>query len=148
MLALFEPHDFPPPELLVEASDELLRTAGVSGGKARALRDLAAKVLDGTVPDLAEADGLADDELVERITQVRGIGVWTVQMLLIFRLGRADVLPTGDLGVRKGFQRVFGGNDLPTPAELTAATEPWRPWRSVGSWYMWRATELPPELAP
>jgi 3-methyladenine DNA glycosylase/8-oxoguanine DNA glycosylase len=148
MVALFEPHEFPPPEALVEASDELLRTAGVSANKARALRDLAAKVLDGTVPDLAEADALDDAELIDRLVQVRGIGVWTVQMLLIFRLGRPDVLPVLDLGVRKGFQRVYGGRELPDAELLEVYAKYWQPWRSVASWYLWRATELPPEWAP
>jgi DNA-3-methyladenine glycosylase II len=139
---LFLPRRFPRPEDILAAPDTRLRSAGLSGAKAAALKDLARHTLDGTVPTLARARRMPDEELVERLTIVRGIGVWTVEMLLMFRLGRPDVLPLGDLGVRKGFSLAYGLDRMPTPAELAEHAECWRPYRSVGSWYMWRATEL------
>jgi methylated-DNA-[protein]-cysteine S-methyltransferase len=142
LVALFKPRRFPRPEDLLEATDERLRSAGISRGKTLALRDLAAKTLDGTVPPLAVLEKLSDDEIVERLTAVRGVGRWTVEMLLIFRLGRPDVLPVDDYGVRKGFSLFRGLRDLPTPKELAAYGERWRPYRTVASWYMWRALEL------
>jgi len=107
-----------------------------------AIRDLAAKSLDGTVPTLREAHQLSDDELIERLTTVRGIGRWTVEMLLIFRLSRPDVLAVDDYGVRKGFAKVYRLNQLPKPKELMAYGERWRPHRSVACWYLWRAAEM------
>ncbi|MFL6215895.1 MAG: DNA-3-methyladenine glycosylase family protein [Blastocatellia bacterium] len=133
------------PEDVLEASDEALRAAGLSRNKLDALRDLAAKTLDGTVPSLARLKRMNDEEIVERLTRVRGIGRWTVEMLLMSRLGRPDVLPVGDFGVRKGFSILYRREVLPTPKELTAYAERWRPYRTVASWYMWRAVELPPE---
>jgi methylated-DNA-[protein]-cysteine S-methyltransferase len=119
-----------------------LRGAGLSGGKQRAMRDLAEKALAGVVPPVADLHALDEDAIIERLTQVRGIGRWTVEMLLIFRLGRPDVLPTTDLGVRKGFQRAFRTRELPAPADVLERGERWRPYRSVASWYLWRANEL------
>ncbi len=139
---LFLPKRFPTPRDILAAPDALLRSAGLSGNKAAALKDLARHTVDGTVPTLARVRKLSDGEIVERLTSVRGIGVWTVEMLLMFRLGRPDVLPIGDLGVRKGFARVYGHDELPTPRELAAYAERWRPYRTVASWYMWRALEL------
>jgi DNA-3-methyladenine glycosylase II len=133
------------PQDILEASEEQLRRAGLSGAKLAALKDLAAKTLDGTVPTLARLRRMEDEEIIERLTKVRGIGQWTVEMLLIFRLGRADVLPVGDLAVRKGFSLVYGMKELPKPKELVHYGERWRPFRSVASWYMWRAVELPPD---
>jgi DNA-3-methyladenine glycosylase II len=109
------------------------------------MRDLAAKTLDGTVPTLARLRRMEDEEIIDRLTQVRGIGRWTAEMLLIFRLGRPDVLPVGDFAVRKGFSLIYGLKELPKPKELIQYGERWRPFRSVASWYLWRATELPPE---
>jgi 3-methyladenine DNA glycosylase/8-oxoguanine DNA glycosylase len=140
---LFAPQAFPEPADILAATDEALRGCGVSGNKVLALRDLARHTLSGTVPTLAAMQGLNDDELIARLTQVRGIGRWTVEMLLMFRLGRPDVLPTADLGVRKGFARTYGLPEMPTPKDLLAHGERWRPFRSVASWYLWRATELP-----
>jgi DNA-3-methyladenine glycosylase II len=131
------------PEDIIAAPDERLRGAGLSAAKTAALRDLAAKTLDGTVPTLARMRRMTDEEIVERLTQVRGIGRWTVEMLLMFRLGRPDVLPVGDFAVRKGFARAYGLAESPKPKELTEYGERWRPYRSVASWYMWRAVELP-----
>jgi 3-methyladenine DNA glycosylase/8-oxoguanine DNA glycosylase len=136
------PEETPTPELLLAMSDEQLRSAGVSRNKAASLKDLAAKTLDGTVPTLPRLKKMTDDEIVEHLTQVRGIGRWTVEMLLIFRLGRPDVLPVLDLGVRKGFQVTYRRRELPDPKRLLKHGERWRPYRSVASWYLWRAVEL------
>jgi 3-methyladenine DNA glycosylase/8-oxoguanine DNA glycosylase len=130
------------PDALLEMADETLRGAGLSRNKLLALQDLSRKTIDGTVPPLAKLRRLHDDEIVERLTEVRGIGRWTVEMLLIFRLGRPDVLPVDDYGVRKGFARVYKKRDLPKPKELLAFGERWRPYRTMASWYFWRAAEL------
>ncbi len=130
------------PDDVLAASDERLRAVGLSRGKTAALRDLAAKALDGTVPGWAKLSRMDDEEIIERLTAVRGVGRWTVEMLLIFRLGRPDVLPVHDYGVRKGFRLTFGG-DLPAPADVAERGERWRPFRSIASWYLWRALELP-----
>jgi DNA-3-methyladenine glycosylase II len=144
-------HRHPTPEELLDAPNEQLRAAGLSANKALALRDLAAKTLDGTVPTLAEIRRMSDDAIIEHLTQVRGIGVWTVQMMLIFRLGRPDVMPSGDYGVRKGFALTFQGlkpttkvtpDLLATPDEIERRAKRWAPWRSVASWYLWRACDL------
>jgi 3-methyladenine DNA glycosylase/8-oxoguanine DNA glycosylase len=139
--ALFPGHDFVHPDDIASASDELLRSAGLSRNKMLALRDLAAKTLDGTVPTLAEAHDMSDAEAIERLVTIRGIGQWTVEMLLIFRLGRPDILPLDDYGVRKGFQVTFGTRALPTKKQVLRRGERWRPYRSVASWYLWRAAE-------
>ena len=131
------------PEAVLALPVESLREAGLSGAKAAALRDLAAKALEGEVPTLVRAKRMSDAALVEHLTKVRGIGQWTVEMLLMFRLGRPDILPVDDYGVRKGFMRTYGLEAMPRPKELLAHGERWRPWRSVASWYMWRALELP-----
>jgi methylated-DNA-[protein]-cysteine S-methyltransferase len=131
------------PEAIGEVKDEDLRGAGLSRAKTAALKDLAAKTLDGTVPSVKALARATDDELVERLTEIRGIGRWTVEMLLIFRLGRPDVLPVDDYGVRKGFQRLLRAKELPTRAELAKRGERWKPYRSAASWYLWRACELP-----
>jgi len=147
----------PSPENIIATPDELFRAAGVSGGKTRALRDLAAKTLDGTVPTLARIRRMSDEDIIEHLTQVRGIGTWTVEMFLIFRLGRPDVLPLGDYGVRKGFaltyrripkNKAFSNDFLPKPEEVLRRGEKWRPWRSVASWYMWRACDLAGRASP
>ncbi len=133
---------FPTPEQILAAPDELLRSAGLSRAKLLAIRDLAAKALDGTVPTVKQAHRMSDEELIERLDMVRGVGRWTVEMLLIFRLGRPDVLPADDFGVRKGFARMRKLEELPKPKELLAYGERWRPHRSVASWYLWRAAEM------
>lgn len=131
------------PQDIINTPDELLRGAGLSAAKTLAIKDLAAKTLDGTVPTLARLRRMEDEEIIERLTQVRGIGRWTVEMLLIFRLGRPDVLPVGDFAVRKGFALAYGLKEQPKPKELIKYGERWQPYRSVASWYMWRASELP-----
>lgn len=131
----------PRPADIATASDARLRSAGLSGAKTAALRDLADHALAGRVPSLARMAGMSDEAIVEALTPIRGIGRWTVQMLLIFKLGRADVLPSDDYAIRKGFARVFGLDELPTPAAVTDRGERWRPYRSAASWYLWRATD-------
>ena len=133
---------FPTPEQILAASEERCARPGLSRAKMLAIRDLAAKTIDGTVPTVKQAHRMSDDELVERLDRVRGIGRWTVEMLLIFRLGRPDVLPVDDYGVRKGFAKMHKMAELPKPKELLAYGERWRPYRSVASWYMWRAAEM------
>jgi DNA-3-methyladenine glycosylase II len=139
---LHAPAPFPAPEALLASSDTALRGVGFSYAKIRALRDLAGKVLDGTVPgDDALAD-MANDEIIARLTEVRGVGRWTVEMLLMFQLGRADVLPVDDFGVRNGFRLAYGLRDLPRPRDLALFGERWAPHRSAAAWYLWRAVDL------
>jgi DNA-3-methyladenine glycosylase II len=131
----------PTPEKMLKISTVQLRKAGLSGAKAAAMKDLAKKTLLGIVPTHEEALKFSDAELVERLVSVRGIGAWTVEMFLIFRLGRPDVLPIHDLGVKKGWSVAYGKKHMPTPKELLKFGERWRPYRTVASWYMWRAFE-------
>ena len=149
------PH--PTAEHLLAAPNEQLRQAGLSHNKALAIRDLAAKTLDGTVPSLPHIRKMTDQAIIEHLTQVRGIGKWTVEMFLIFRLGRPDVLPVTDYGVRKGFALTFGKlkpqdkvtpADLPKPAIMEARAKRWHPWCSVASWYLWRACDLAAKPKP
>jgi 3-methyladenine DNA glycosylase/8-oxoguanine DNA glycosylase len=130
-------------EHIAAATEQQLRGAGLSQAKMLALKDLAAKTLDGTVPTEEEMRSLSDDEIIERVTKVRGIGRWTVEMLLMFRLCRPNVLPTDDYGVRKGMQWLYRMRELPTKEQMLKRGKKWHPWRSVGSWYMWRVVELP-----
>lgn len=141
LLARFDEVGGLDPEALLAMPDENLRGAGLSRAKTAAAQDLAAKTLDGTVPNRATLETLDDDAILKRLTQVRGIGPWTVQMLLMFNLGRPDVLPTTDLGVQRGFQLAHGLDELPKPRELAAYGERWRPYRSVASWYLWRVVD-------
>jgi DNA-3-methyladenine glycosylase II len=131
----------PTPEEMLRLRKPVLRKAGLSGAKILAMKDLAQKTIDGVVPTLEQAAKMSDEELVERLVSVRGIGAWTVEMFLIFRLGRPDVLPIHDLGVKKGWSVAYGKKHMPRPAELLAFGERWRPYRTVASWYMWRAFE-------
>jgi DNA-3-methyladenine glycosylase II len=131
----------PTPQEMLKIRKPVLRKAGLSGAKVLAMKDLAQKTLDGIVPTLEQAEKLSDEELVERLVSVRGIGAWTVEMFLIFRLGRPDVLPIHDLGVKKGWSVAYGKKHMPKPKELLAFGERWRPYRTVASWYMWRAFE-------
>lgn len=139
--ALFPPRRALAPQALLAMSDEALRGAGLSRAKLAAARDLAAKTLDGVVPTAAALRRMPDAEIIERLTAVRGVGKWTVQMLLIFRLGRPDVLPIHDLGIQKGFQLTYRTRQLPKPERIERVGEKWRPFRSVASWYLWRATD-------
>jgi DNA-3-methyladenine glycosylase II len=142
---------------LLDCPNEQLRAAGLSHNKSLALRDLAAKTLDGTVPTLARIRRMSDEAIIEHLTQVRGIGTWTVEMLLIFRLGRPDILPVSDYGVRKGFALTFGKlkptdkvtpMDLPKPDEMHRRAKRWAPYRSIASWYLWRACDLAAKKIP
>jgi len=141
----------PAPQLMLDTPDERLRACGVSGNKIKAFKDLAAKTLDWTVPTHAAIKKLSDAEIIERLTAVRGIGAWTVEMLLIFRLGRPDVFPVTDYGVRKGFAltfqkipktRALKAEDLPKADVMLKRAKKWSPYRSVATWYMWRACDL------
>jgi DNA-3-methyladenine glycosylase II len=141
----------PTPQHILDCPNEQLRAAGLSKNKMLALRDLAAKTIDGTVPDLKHIRRMSDEAIIEHLTQVRGIGRWTVEMLLIFRLSRPNVLPVDDFGVRKGFALTFGKlkptdkvtpMDLPKPDDMRRRAKKWQPWCSVASWYMWRACDL------
>jgi DNA-3-methyladenine glycosylase II len=138
---LFSPARFPSPDDLLMKPDEALRSAGLSRAKVRALKDLAAKIKDGTVPPLRRLRRMDEEAIVERLTQVRGIGRWTVEMLLIFGLERPDVLPAGDFGNRRGFHVAFGTRGLPTPRQVLRRGERWKPHRTVASWYLWRALD-------
>ncbi|PYT50557.1 MAG: DNA-3-methyladenine glycosylase 2 family protein [Acidobacteria bacterium] len=131
----------PTPDEMLKLRKSALRKAGLSGAKVLAMKDLAKKTITGIVPSLEEAQKLSDEELVERLVSVRGIGAWTVEMFLIFRLGRPDVLPIHDLGVKKGWAVTYGKKHMPKPKELLAFGERWRPYRTVASWYMWRACQ-------
>ncbi|HEX7071509.1 MAG TPA: hypothetical protein VF190_11915 [Rhodothermales bacterium] len=132
----------PSPERLLQTPADSLRAAGLSQAKIRASQDLASKTLAGDLPSLSALKKMTDEEIVDRLTIVRGIGPWTVHMLLIFHLGRPDVLPTTDLGVKKGFMLTYGIPELPSPDTLLDHGELWRPFRSVASWYLWRAVDL------
>ena len=138
---LFPGRRFPRPEDLASVSDRDLRRAGFSRAKIRAVRDLAAKTLAGVVPAAGQTGKLSDAEIIERLTEVRGVGRWTVEMLLIFQLGRPDVLPADDFGVRSGFRRAYRKRDLPTAKELRVFGERWRPHRTTAAWYLWRAAD-------
>ncbi|MDX1545518.1 MAG: DNA-3-methyladenine glycosylase [Rhodothermales bacterium] len=141
VLDLFPDAGHPTPQQLLDAPDDVLRSAGVSRNKVAALKDLAAKTLDGVVPPMADLEALDDHAVIERLTQVRGVGRWTAEMVLLFYMGRPDVLPATDLGVQKGFMLTYDLDALPTPKALTTHGERWRPYRSVAAWYLWRAVD-------
>jgi DNA-3-methyladenine glycosylase II len=134
--------EFPTPAQVLAAPPAQLRAAGFSFAKIAALKDLAAKALAGVVPDRATLEQLEDAVIIERLTEVRGVGRWTVEMLLLFHLGREDVLPVDDFGVRAGFRAAYGLRKLPHPKALAAWGERWKPHRSAAAWYLWRALEL------
>ncbi len=145
------PESTPTPQGLQKIGDAALRGAGLSANKLLAVRDLAEKSLDGTVPPLKSLHRMTDEEVCERLTTVRGIGIWTAQMLLIFRMGRPNVLPVSDYGVRKGFALTIGKlrpgmpvvlAELPSAAVMERRGRRWQPWSSVASWYLWRACDL------
>lgn len=132
---------FPDPNTLLAASDESLRAAGLSRNKVAALRDLALHAREGQVPSRVAARTRSDEDLIQTLTAIRGIGRWTVEMFLIFTLGRKDVLPIHDYGVQKGFQRAYRTTTLPTPKQLEQHGLKWAPYRTVASWYLWRAAD-------
>ncbi|HEY3064757.1 MAG TPA: methylated-DNA--[protein]-cysteine S-methyltransferase [Methylomirabilota bacterium] len=137
-------HEGLTPAHILRASDARLRGAGLSRSKLLSLRDLARRASAGEIPTLAEVHGMDDEAIIERLTHVRGIGRWTVEMLLMFRLGRADVLPADDYGIRKGFSIAFKKRELPSRRDLEKRGARWKPYRTVASWYLWRAVELAP----
>lgn len=141
VLALFPPQGEPAPAHLLALPDQTLRAAGLSRNKLAALRDLAAHSVQGKLPALRELETMADEEIIRRLTAVRGVGRWTVEMLLIFNLGRPDVLPLDDLGIRKGFRLAYGMRRLPATSTVERAGRAWAPYRSVASWYLWRAVD-------
>jgi len=141
--ALYPRGKYLDPEKILATPDESFRAAGLSRSKIAAVKDLAAKTIDGTVPSARAIARMSDEEIILRLTEVRGIGRWTVEMLLLFDLGRPDVWPVDDYGVRKGFAKIFGRRKLPTPKQLMKFGEKWRPYRSVAAWYFWRALDVP-----
>jgi DNA-3-methyladenine glycosylase II len=140
-LALFPGEPFPPPRQVLATPAEAMRACGFSQSKIAAIRDIAEKAEGGLVPSRAAAAGLDDATLIERLVAIRGVGRWTVEMLLIFTLGRADVLPVDDFGVREGWRVAAGLEAQPKPKELAAIGAAWAPWRSVAAWYLWRAAD-------
>lgn len=141
VLALYPDPPHLTAQAILETPDELLRTAGVSRSKVLYLKDLAQKVLDG-LPSLEELELLEDEAIVQILTQVKGIGRWTVQMLLIFRMHRWDVLPVDDLGIRAGIRKVYGLAELPDKKTVEQLGQAWKPYRTIASWYLWRSLEL------
>ena len=140
--ALFSGKRFPQPKAIAGVSDEALRAAGFSRAKVAAIRDIAARVVSGEIPGARRIEKLSDDEIIERLTAARGVGRWTVEMLLMFQLGRPDVMPADDFGVRSGYRIAYGLDEMPKPRQLLEASEPWRPHRTVAAWYLWRAVDL------
>lgn len=134
--------EFPTPQQVLDAPETTLRAAGFSFAKIASLRDLAAKTIEGVVPDRATLVTLSNDEILERLTEVRGIGRWTVEMMLMFQLDRADVLPVDDFGVRNGFRLAYGMRKMPHPKALALFGERWSPYRTAAAWYLWRAVDL------
>lgn len=142
LVALYSPLKFPLPLQLLDTPDKKLRACGFSFAKVAALKDLARKTIEGIVPPAAELAPLGDLEIIERLSSVRGIGRWTVEMMLMFQLERRDVLPVDDFGIRNGFRLAYGLRGMPTPRALAQFGERWKPYRSIAAWYLWRATEL------
>ncbi len=145
VLEVYAPRPFPSAEDLLATDDARLRAAGLSRGKLRAMKSLAQHALEGVVPTRAEAVRMANEELIERLTRVHGVGRWTVEMFLIFGLGRPDVWPVLDFGVRKGLGRTFRKRAMPTPKQAAPFFWKFSPYSSVAAWYFWRACELSPE---
>jgi DNA-3-methyladenine glycosylase II len=138
---LFPGRRFPGPEDLAAVTDAQIRACGFSHAKIRALRDIAEKTLSGLVPTAREIANLSDEEIIRRLIEVRGVGRWTVEMLLIFQLGRPDVLPAGDFGVRNGFRLAYKKRELPAPKDLLKFGERWRPHATTAAWFLWRAAD-------
>ena len=139
--ALYPGEAFPPPDLVLASPDAELRACGLSGAKVAAMRAICTATLDGTVPTRRASARLSDQELIERLTTIRGIGRWTVEMLLIFTLGRPDVLPVDDFGIRDGYRLLYGLDEQPKPKALAEIGLAWSPFRSVAAWYLWRASD-------
>ncbi len=144
---LFPGESFPAPEAVLAIDEETLREVGFSRTKIAAIRDLAEKTIDGIVPSDLEIQEMSDDEIIDRLVQVRGVGRWTAEMLLIFQIGRPDVFPVDDYGIRNGFRIVMNEEELPKPHDLRTFAERWRPWRTTAAWYLWRAADADKEKA-
>ena len=140
-IALYPGHDFPPAAQVLETPVEAMRGCGLSGSKVAAIRDIAEKSVGGLVPTRKAAARLSDEALIERLTAIRGVGRWTVEMVLIFTLGREDVLPVDDFGVREGYRVATGAEAQLKPKALAEIGEAWAPWRSIAAWYLWRAAD-------
>ena len=147
-IALYPGAPFPRPEAVLATADAALRACGLSGSKVAAIRDIAARALDGTIPTAHEAAGLDDAALIDRLLPIRGVGRWTVEMLLIFSLGRPDVLPVDDFGVRDGWRRIQMLPAPPRPRDLAAIGQAWAPFRSTAAWYLWRAADEGKAIKP
>ena len=139
--ALYPKKSFPDPEGLLKTTDKKLRAAGLSRAKTAYLKDIAAKTISGIVPTSRSISKMEDAEILERLTTIHGVGTWTVEMLLIFKLGRPDILPVTDYGIQKGFAHTFKRKNLPTPKELFEQGKKWRPYRTIAALYLWRATD-------
>jgi DNA-3-methyladenine glycosylase II len=146
--ALFPPDSFPEPDAVMATADAALRGCGFSGSKIAAIRDICAKTLDGTVPTRRQSHRMSDEALIQRLTTIRGVGRWTVEMLLIFTLGRPDVLPVDDFGVREGYRVLLGLDAQPKPRQMAEIGLDWAPYRSLATWYLYRAAEAAKRQAP
>ena len=144
---MFPGKKFPSPKDLAKVTDAQIRACGFSFAKIKSIRDITAKALDGTIPSPRQIVKLPDEEIVERLMQVRGVGRWTVEMLLIFQLGRKDVLPVGDFGVRSGFRLAYQKREMPDPKKLLAFGERWKPHRTTAAWYLWCAADAAKDAA-
>lgn len=140
--ALFPEADFPNAELILETPDQTFRNAGLSAAKTAAVKDLARHHRDGLIPETKRLHRMTNPEIVDTLTKVRGVGPWTVEMLLIFRLGRLDIMPCTDFGVRTGFALTFRKRQLPSPEALLRYSQKWQPYQSVAAWYFWRAVDM------
>ena len=140
-IKLFPKKKFPKPEDLANVTDEQIRACGFSFAKIAAIRDIAAKTLDGTIPSSRKIEKMSDEEIITRLTEARGVGRWTVEMLLIFQLGREDVLPVDDFGVRSGFRIAYKKREMPKPKALLQFGKRWRPHGTTAAWYLWRAAD-------
>ncbi|MGH7375731.1 MAG: DNA-3-methyladenine glycosylase family protein, partial [Candidatus Rokuibacteriota bacterium] len=140
-IALFPGRRFPRPADIATVPVRKMRRAGFSRGKIRAIKHIARKARIGFVPTRRACHRLSDEAIIERLTELHGVGQWTVEMLLLFTLGRPDVLPVDDFGVREGFRVTYGRRKQPTPKQLRRYGDRWRPYRSVAAWYLWRAVE-------
>ena len=144
---LFPGRKFPRPADLAKVTDAQIRACGFSFAKIKSIRDIADKTLSGVVPSSRQIVNLSDDEIIARLTEVRGVGRWTVEMLLIFQLGRPDVLPVDDFGVRSGFHLAYKKREMPKPKELLAFGERWKPHRTTAAWYLWCAADAAKDAA-
>ncbi len=141
-VSLYPGTTFPTPAMVLASEEHQLRACGFSGSKIAAIRDICTRTMDGTVPSRRAAARLTDEALVERLVTIRGVGRWTVEMLLIWTLGRPDILPVDDFGVREGYRVLHGLQAQPKPRALAEFGAEWSPWRSTASWYLWRAADL------